>query len=70
MKIRLHKCARMHHCDTCATRAHEVVCIVLVTGGRCTNNRIDPTLDNPKLCHAYWLLNRLSAIKTNTNDVI
>ena len=39
------------------------------TGGRCTNSR-DPTWDNPKLRHFYWLLNRLAAIITNKNDVI
>ena len=43
---------------------------VQASGGRRTNSRIDPTRDNPKLRHFCWLLNRPTAIMTNTNDVI
>ena len=41
-----------------------------VAGGRCTNSRIGPTWENTKLHHFYWLLNRLTAIMTNKDDVI
>ena len=37
--------------------------------GRCTDSGIGPTWDNPKLRHFYWLLDRLTAIMTNKNDV-
>ena len=33
--------------------------------GCCTNGGIGPTWDNPKLRRIYWLLNRLTAIRTN-----
>ena len=40
------------------------------SGDCCTNGRIGPTWDNPRLRHVYWLLNRLTAIMTNQHDVI
>ena len=36
--------------------------------GRCTNSRIGPAWDDPKLRHFYRLLNRLTAIVTNKNE--
>ena len=53
-------CPVVHAFITCANRP----------GGRCTNSMVGHTLDNPKLRHLYWLLNRLTAIMTNKNDVI
>ena len=33
-------------------------------------NRIGPTWDNPKLCHFWGMVNWLTVIMTNKNDVI
>ena len=41
-----------------------------VWGGRCTNSRIAPTWDNPKLRHFYWSLSRSADSPANKNNAI
>ena len=40
------------------------------TAGRCTNSRIGPMWDNPKLRHFYWSLSGSADSTANNEDVI